>query len=342
MNKPSPLLSICIPTYNADPLVKEVIDNILPSTSQNIELIIVDDHSENESWDIICEYSHHEFVNVYRNEANLGMDRNFTRCVEYSNGKYIWFCGQDDFLDNLTIQNVTNIVTEYDLGILFVNFSQYNHDYSNVNFESFMHKACFDTKILDSRDFHLFKTSKEYFSLLKQPPSFLPSVVMQRQYWLQTKVENYFDTYFVQVGVALENMDNHLSGGLVSSYVKGRVPNNGWQQNGSKLMRIMTGDIVAKTYAFNKNTRLPSSILIRDRFRYISNFPFLYNHCVQSGFRPDSAFFKHLKTISKGNQLIMLYFKILMLVPQPITNIFVLVMNPIKKISLHVLSRLSR
>jgi glycosyltransferase involved in cell wall biosynthesis len=53
----SPLVSICIPTYNRAGLVKKAIDSALSQTYTNIEILVVDNASTDNIEDIISDYS---------------------------------------------------------------------------------------------------------------------------------------------------------------------------------------------------------------------------------------------------------------------------------------------
>lgn len=48
-----PLVSVCIPAYNNAEYIKDTIDSILNQTYQNIELVIVDDNSKDNTYELI-------------------------------------------------------------------------------------------------------------------------------------------------------------------------------------------------------------------------------------------------------------------------------------------------
>jgi glycosyltransferase involved in cell wall biosynthesis len=91
------LVSVVLGTYNGEKYLKEQINSILWQTYANIELIIADDCSTDETQTILKEYAgKYENVHLYLNGTNLGLVRNFERAVQYAQGEYIAFADQDD------------------------------------------------------------------------------------------------------------------------------------------------------------------------------------------------------------------------------------------------------
>jgi len=293
------LISICVPTYNGAEYLAQTLDSIVPFLNSYIDLTIVDDASTDSTLNILEKYNHrYQNVHLHKNKSNLGMDRNFLQTVKLSNSKYIWFCGQDDIIGEKAISEVTKVLQSNDLIALNCNFSQFNHDYTECNFESFFKIATFNNyKAMSTRDLLLFDSPEEYFSIFKQPPSFLPSVIMKRCLFRGVNLRQYNGTHFVQVGVFLELMHTGKVGALTTPLVKGRVPNNGWQYDGAKLLKIMTGDIRAKKIAFNNNSYLPRKIIRRDLFKFAIHYPFLLANAYKYGLKGEEVDFNGIESI---------------------------------------------
>lgn len=98
----SPLVSILIPLYNAEQYVEETITRALQQTYPHIELVIVDDHSTDNSLKIAQRYSS-ENVHIYSNSKKGGNSaRNYA--FEKCNGEYIKFMDADDYCTNYMIE----------------------------------------------------------------------------------------------------------------------------------------------------------------------------------------------------------------------------------------------
>lgn len=91
----NPKVSIILSSYNHEKFIRHSIDSALNQTYSNFELIIIDDHSSDNSWDIISEYKDTRIIPV-RNETNqhIGNIRKAVDC--YSSGEYIAIHHSDD------------------------------------------------------------------------------------------------------------------------------------------------------------------------------------------------------------------------------------------------------
>lgn len=94
-NKEKTLVSILIPLYNAEQYIEETITKALKQTYSNIELVIVDDHSTDNSLKIAQRYVS-EKVHIYSNPKKGGnAARNYA--FEKCSGEYIKFMDADDY-----------------------------------------------------------------------------------------------------------------------------------------------------------------------------------------------------------------------------------------------------
>lgn len=109
-----PLLSIIIPVYNAEKYLKRCIDSIISSTYSNLEIIMVDDGSKDQSGSICDEYSEKDNrCRVYHtNNRGQAAARNFG--LQHTSGDYITFVDDDDWIDNSMYEKLINtaIATE--------------------------------------------------------------------------------------------------------------------------------------------------------------------------------------------------------------------------------------
>lgn len=95
----NPVISVCIPTYNGAKYFRECLDSILAQTLTEFELLIVDDHSSDDTLKIAQEYADRDArIRVTKNERNLGLVGNWNRCIELAQGEWIKFVFQDDLI----------------------------------------------------------------------------------------------------------------------------------------------------------------------------------------------------------------------------------------------------
>lgn len=91
-----PLVSICIPNYNYGRYLDACIQSALAQTYPNKEIILVDDHSTDDSMEIAQRYARD--IHIFQNPTNLGQPQNTDRCVANSHGKYLVILHSDDLL----------------------------------------------------------------------------------------------------------------------------------------------------------------------------------------------------------------------------------------------------
>ena len=93
-------ISVCIPTYNCAEYLRQAVDSVLLQSYQNLEIVIVDNCSTDETVTLVEEIisSSSRDIQFYKNDRNIGMVSNLNRCLELARGAYIKFLMADDIL----------------------------------------------------------------------------------------------------------------------------------------------------------------------------------------------------------------------------------------------------
>ena len=94
-----PLVSIIVPVYNAENYVSKCIESILDSTLKEIELILINDGSEDKSSFIIDEYAKNDARVIVIHQENKGPAATRNKGVSLAKGEYIGFVDSDDTID---------------------------------------------------------------------------------------------------------------------------------------------------------------------------------------------------------------------------------------------------
>lgn len=93
-------ITILMPAYNADNFIEKSIESIINQTFKNWELLIADDCSTDNTFNIISNYAKADTrIKVFRQEENLGYLLNCNSIWEKASGKYITFQDADDWSD---------------------------------------------------------------------------------------------------------------------------------------------------------------------------------------------------------------------------------------------------
>jgi len=93
------LVSVIIPSFNSDQTLRETVESVLAQTHQNLECIVIDDGSSDQSFDLAMAIATEDSrvkVLVHPEHANLGVSVSRNRGLDHSSGRFIAFLDADD------------------------------------------------------------------------------------------------------------------------------------------------------------------------------------------------------------------------------------------------------
>ncbi len=98
-----PLVSIIVPCYNHEDFLDDCLGSILAQTYPNIELLICDDCSPDNSYEKILSYKEElekrfDNVVIIKNDVNCGVTKNVNRLLKLANGEFVKTIASDDCL----------------------------------------------------------------------------------------------------------------------------------------------------------------------------------------------------------------------------------------------------
>ena len=102
------LITVVVPVYNVENYINKCIDSILDQTYKNLEIILVDDGSEDNSGIICDEYKKKNSNITVIHKVNGGLSDARNAGINIAHGKYIAFIDSDDFIDNRMIEVLYN------------------------------------------------------------------------------------------------------------------------------------------------------------------------------------------------------------------------------------------
>ncbi|WP_377866481.1 glycosyltransferase family 2 protein [Bacillus sp. R86525] len=156
--KNPPLVSILIPTYNRPHYFKIALESALAQTYSNIEIIVGDDSTNNETEKLIYRhYLHkHKHITYIRNASTLGQFNNSLMLLEQSNGEYINFLMDDDiFYSNKIEKMMFYFQQDLDRNLaLITSYRTWINDNGDIiEQHSSMKKLCDEDTLLNGTDF---------------------------------------------------------------------------------------------------------------------------------------------------------------------------------------------
>ena len=105
------LVSVLMSTFNNQNTIGKAIESIINQTYQNIELLIMDDCSNDETFKIISNYAaKHKNIKIFQNNINVGLTRSLNILIKKSNGEFIARQDADDISLRERIENQINCI----------------------------------------------------------------------------------------------------------------------------------------------------------------------------------------------------------------------------------------
>lgn len=127
-----PKVSVIVPVYNSEQELRDCLDSLVEQTEKDIEIIVIDDASTDNSPEIEAEYQKkYPNVKVYRNERNLGQSETRNRGIELAEGDYIAFLDSDDYVNPGMYEELYQAAVENNMpelivtGLSFVKGNEY-------------------------------------------------------------------------------------------------------------------------------------------------------------------------------------------------------------------------
>ena len=103
-----PLVSVVIPVYNVHNYVRQCLDTIFNQTYRNLEIILVDDGSTDESGSICDSYAMHDARTQVLHTENRGLASARNLGLKKAKGEYLSFVDSDDWIELNTIETLVN------------------------------------------------------------------------------------------------------------------------------------------------------------------------------------------------------------------------------------------
>lgn len=217
----SPLLSICIATYNRSNYISETLDSIIPQLSDDIELLVVDGASTDNTETVVRSYAYNEpRIRYVRLPDKGGVDQDYCKAVELARGEYCWLFTDDDLLKPGAVTAVKAAINNGN-GLIVVNAEVRDSELTTI----LRHQqiALQDNKKYEPEDFESFCIDALTYL------SFIGAVVIRRSIWLSRETGLYFDTEFVHVGVICQKPIPEPALIIAEPYICIRYGNGQWK-----------------------------------------------------------------------------------------------------------------
>ena len=104
------LVSVIVPAYNAENSIKKCLDSLLNQTLKNIEIIVINDCSQDDTLKILKTYK--DKIVLIDNKKNLGPSASRNKALDIAKGKYIGFVDSDDYVDKTMYEKMSSCMND--------------------------------------------------------------------------------------------------------------------------------------------------------------------------------------------------------------------------------------
>ena len=192
MNK---TLSIAIPTYKRASLLDETLNAFLPEIEPHSIPICISYTDDTESTKLVIQKfkDRYPFVTAVSDPSATNIDKKIVSAVSLAKTRYVWLFGDDDLPAPDSINRVLGLLSEKDWGLLVLNASSHNSDFSSTVEER---------RIRIKRD--VTYAPGEHEALLRDTASFitfLGGLVFEKAMWDSEDPTDYLDTDYAHVSI---------------------------------------------------------------------------------------------------------------------------------------------
>lgn len=111
-------LSIIVPVYNSGKYIDICMESLLRQTLGDIEIIVIDDCSTDNSYEVLGKYNVYPFIRILKNDKNYGAGYTRNRGLELARGEYVGFVDADDYVSPRMLEFNYKGAIEHDADIM--------------------------------------------------------------------------------------------------------------------------------------------------------------------------------------------------------------------------------
>ena len=147
-------ITVIVPVYNVEHYLDKCLDSLINQTYKNLEIIVINDGSTDNSGIICQEYAQKDNRIIYIEKENGGLSDARNVGLDKMTGSYVTFIDSDDWVESDYVEVLYNKLIEYQADIAIGNYYSYNEDeamyYFHINGESYYEKLYDNISIFEN------------------------------------------------------------------------------------------------------------------------------------------------------------------------------------------------
>jgi abequosyltransferase len=189
-------ISICIATRNRGAFIGATLESIIEQATDEVEIVVLDGASTDNTEEVVHGYQQRfPRLRYFRQQAAMGVDRDFATVVDLADGEYCWLFCDDDLFKPGAIQIVLDAIRDgYALIIV-------NSEVRNANLSTLLQPR----RWLPTMD-RIYESNESdlLFADVGDCLTFIGGVIIKKKLWVTREKERYFGSLFVHVGVIFQ------------------------------------------------------------------------------------------------------------------------------------------
>lgn len=275
-------LTVAIPVFNGAATIELSLQSALAQAVPGVEIIVSDNCSEDATPSVVQKYlGDHACLKYFRNEKNVGYDRNVDLAMRRAKGAFVWLLGDDDIIMPGGLREILNVISASpESGVIFAN--------------------CPHPLKVRKGDGGVCRTGDEFFERTRFKSGFVSTNIFSRRLWSEIDVSKYFGTGWIHMGFLMEALprgSSYVTEYFCVDYIRPAPALMRWGGGGSF---IATGLKLVRIY--EQMSSLPYSRRTRRRAYWSVKGGYLRNICVAKakGFAVDWQLLKDFFTLYKS------------------------------------------
>ena len=147
-------ITVIVPVYNVENYLEKCLDSLINQTYKNIEIIVINDGSTDNSGEICQEYAQKDNRIIYIEKENGGLSEARNVGLDKMTGSYVTFIDSDDWIEQDYIETLYKKIVEYQADIAVGNYYSYNEDeetyYFHIYGDSYYEKVYDNISIFEN------------------------------------------------------------------------------------------------------------------------------------------------------------------------------------------------
>ena len=181
MNK-RPKVSVIIPAYNAEKTIGRCLDSIISQTYNNIEIIIINDGSSDDTDTVIKSIKDHRIIYISNSNNGVSISRNLG--IRKSSGDYVMFCDADDTYEENAIEELVVCARKTNADVIKFGVQDIYRDDVKKEEMGDIANTIIDTSKRDNRN----KLFKEFFYCNARQKCLVMSLFIRRSFLIKNNI----------------------------------------------------------------------------------------------------------------------------------------------------------